>query len=87
MRDRGAEVFEEYRGLLYGVAYRMLGGVDEAEDIVQETWLRWNRADRSHVSDPKAYLVRIAARAALDQLSRAATRRSPTSDRGCPSRC
>jgi RNA polymerase sigma-70 factor, ECF subfamily len=75
MPDRGVEVFEEHRGLLYGVAYRMLGSVDEAEDIVQETWLRWDRADRSQVTDPKAYLIRIASRASLDHLRRAATRR------------
>ena len=73
--DRRYEVFEEHRRLLYGVAYRMLGSVDEAEDIVQETWLRWDRADRSEITEPKAYLVRIATRAAIDHLRRAASRR------------
>jgi DNA-directed RNA polymerase specialized sigma24 family protein len=68
MPDCAVEAFEEHRGLLFGVAYRMLGSGDEAEDIVQETWLRWDRADRPQVTDPKACLVRIATRAALDQM-------------------
>ena len=75
MSDRAVEVFDEHRGLLYGVAYRMTGSVDEAEDVVQETWLRWDRAERSQVIDPKAYLIRIATRASLDHLRRAASRR------------
>ena len=70
-----ADIFEAHRGLLYGVAYRMLGSADEADDIVQETWLRWSRADRSQVSEVKAYLVRIATRLCIDHLRRAATAR------------
>jgi RNA polymerase sigma-70 factor (ECF subfamily) len=75
MPDHAVEVFEEHRGLLYGVAYRMLGSVHEAQDVVQETWLRWDRAATSQVAEPRAYLVRIATRVALDQLRRAAGKR------------
>ncbi|MCI2423226.1 RNA polymerase sigma factor SigJ [Saccharopolyspora sp. K220] len=75
MSDEAAEVFEQYRGLLFGVAYRMLGSASEADDVVQETWLRWDRADRSQISESRAYLVRITARVAVDQLRRASARR------------
>ncbi|HEY2673381.1 MAG TPA: RNA polymerase sigma-70 factor [Rugosimonospora sp.] len=69
------EVFEEHRRLLFGVAYRILGSVVEAEDVVQEAWLRWDRAERRGVDAPKAYLVRIATRLALDQRERTRTAR------------
>jgi RNA polymerase sigma-70 factor (ECF subfamily) len=69
-----AEVFEEHRRLLFAVAYRMLGSVAEADDVVQEAWLRWDRVDHAEVADPKAYLVRIASRAALDHLRKASSR-------------
>jgi RNA polymerase sigma-70 factor (ECF subfamily) len=70
-----SDPFEEHRALLFGVAYRMLGTVTDAEDAVQETWLRWSAAPRDDVADPRAYLIRIAGRAALDQLRRVAARR------------
>ena len=54
--------FTEHRGLLYAVAYRMLGSVADAEDVVQDTWLRWSRVDTATVEDPKAYLVKAAHR-------------------------
>ncbi|MDF5755610.1 RNA polymerase sigma-70 factor [Spongiactinospora sp. TRM90649] len=61
------ETFDAHRGLLFSVAYRILGSVAQAEDAVQESWLRWDRADRSEVADPRAYLVKIVTRAAIDQ--------------------
>ena len=67
--------FGAHRAVVHAVAYRMLGSLDEADDVVQETWLRWSRADRSDVTDPRGYLVRIATRAAIDVRRRAATRR------------
>ncbi len=67
----GGAVFEEHRDLLFSVAYRMLGSVTEAEDVVQEAWLRWHRADRSRVQDFRAYLAKLTARVAVDQLRRA----------------
>ncbi|MEV4339350.1 RNA polymerase sigma factor SigJ [Streptomyces sp. NPDC049590] len=60
--------FEEHRPLLMGVAYRMLGRVADAEDVVQEAWLRWYHADREEVREPRAYLVRVTTRLAIDRL-------------------
>nr|BFD86097.1 RNA polymerase sigma-70 factor [Streptomyces sp. Xyl84] len=62
------DLFEEHRPVLMGVAYRMLGRVADAEDVVQETWLRWSGADRDAVREPRAYLVRITTRLAVDRL-------------------
>jgi RNA polymerase sigma-70 factor (TIGR02957 family) len=70
-----AETFADYRGLLYAVAYRVLGSVAEAEDVVQDSWLRWSRVDPATVDDPEGYLVRIATRLAVDRLRSAAVRR------------
>ncbi len=66
--DTGTDVFEEHRPVLLGVAYRMLGRVADAEDVVQEAWLRWSGADRGDVREPRAYLVRITTRLAIDRL-------------------
>jgi RNA polymerase sigma-70 factor, ECF subfamily len=73
--DTVTEVFEEHRSVLMGVAYRMLGRVADAEDVVQEAWLRWSGADRSDIREPRAYLVRIATRLALDRLRQAQARK------------
>ncbi|MFG1620673.1 RNA polymerase sigma-70 factor [Kribbella sp. NPDC049227] len=70
-----AETFAEHRGLLYAVAYRVLGSVAEAEDVVQDSWLRWSRVDPATVDDPEGYLVRVATRLAIDRLRSAAVRR------------
>ncbi len=69
------DVFDRHRRLLFGVAYQMLGSVADAEDVVQDAWLRWTAADRSDVADARAYLVRIATRLALDRLDSARARR------------
>jgi RNA polymerase sigma-70 factor (ECF subfamily) len=66
--DEAVTVFAEHRQALIGLAYRLLGSRTEAEDVVQETWLRWDRAERSHIAEPRAYLLRMTANAALDQL-------------------
>ncbi|MCX4702519.1 RNA polymerase sigma-70 factor [Streptomyces sp. NBC_01352] len=66
--DTVTDVFEEHRPVLLGVAYRMLGRVADAEDVVQEAWLRWAGADRTEVREPRAYLVRITTRLAIDRL-------------------
>uniref|UniRef100_A0AAU2K2D0 RNA polymerase sigma-70 factor n=1 Tax=Streptomyces sp. NBC_00049 TaxID=2903617 RepID=A0AAU2K2D0_9ACTN len=60
--------FEEHRRLLFGTAYRMLGSVADAEDILQDAWLTWNRTDRSAVEHPKAYLVRTVTNLSLNRL-------------------
>jgi RNA polymerase sigma-70 factor (ECF subfamily) len=62
------DVFEEHRPVLLGVAYRMLGRLADAEDVVQEAWLRWSGADRSGVREPRGYLVRVTTRLAIDRL-------------------
>ncbi|KAB8189341.1 RNA polymerase sigma-70 factor [Nonomuraea phyllanthi] len=67
--------FEEHRSLLTGVAYRILGSVADAEDVVQEAWLRWSRVDEAEVEDPRAYLVRVTSRLAIDRLRWAKSRR------------
>lgn len=60
--------FLTHRSLLFTVAYEMLGSAADAEDIVQETWLRWVDVDHHQVKDPRAYLVRIVTRQALNRL-------------------
>ena len=67
--------FVTHRGLLFTVAYEMLGSAVDAEDVLQESWLKWDRADRGDVRDPRAYLVRIVTRTALDRLRTIARRR------------
>ena len=70
--------FVAHRGLLFTVAYEMLGSAADAEDVVQETWLRWagiGDAARDEVRDPRAYLVRIVTRQALNRLRTVARRR------------
>ncbi|MER6027033.1 RNA polymerase sigma factor SigJ [Streptomyces sp. NPDC001851] len=66
--DAATDLFEAHRPLLTGVAYRMLGRVADAEDVVQDAWLRWSREDRAEVREPRAYLVRITTRLAIDRL-------------------
>ena len=70
--------FVAHRGLLFTVAYEMLGSAADAEDVVQETWLRWanlGAAARADVRNPRAYLVRIVTRQALNRLRTLARRR------------
>jgi RNA polymerase sigma factor (sigma-70 family) len=61
-------VFDEYRGLLFRVAYSILGSVSGAEDIVQESWLKWDRRRRDDIASPRAFLVRIVTNLAVDEL-------------------
>ncbi|WP_040338496.1 RNA polymerase sigma-70 factor [Candidatus Blastococcus massiliensis] len=69
------DVFGRHRRLLFSVAYQMLGSVADAEDAVQDAWLRWSAAERSDVADPRAYLVQVITRLALDRLDSARARR------------
>ncbi|CAL9382464.1 RNA polymerase sigma-70 factor [Streptomyces sp. enrichment culture] len=72
--DTATDVFEEHRPVLLGVAYRMLGRLADAEDVVQEAWLRWSGADRSAVREPRGYLVRVTTRLAVDRLRQVKSR-------------
>ena len=67
--------FVTHRGLLFTVAYEMLGSAVDAEDVVQETWLRWADVDHAVVHDARAYLVRIVTRQALNRLRTVSRRR------------
>ena len=66
--DSATEAFVAHRNLLFTVAYEMLGSAADAEDVLQETWLRWADVDLGTVRDQRAYLVRITTRQALNRL-------------------
>ncbi|MEV4189813.1 RNA polymerase sigma-70 factor [Streptomyces toxytricini] len=72
--DPATRAFVDHRNLLFTVAYEILGSAADAEDVLQETWLRWVRVDLGQVGDRRAYLVRITTRQALNRL-RAVKRR------------
>lgn len=77
--DAGAGVFGEHRRLLLGLAYRLLGSMWDAEDVVQEAYLRWMDTDQSQIREPRSFLVTVVTRLALDQLRSArATREAYT---------
>jgi RNA polymerase sigma-70 factor (ECF subfamily) len=72
--DRLAE-FERHRAFLVGLAYRMLGAVAEAEDVVQDAFLRWRESAAAAVAEPRAYLARVVSRLCLDRMKSARHRR------------
>jgi RNA polymerase sigma-70 factor, ECF subfamily len=72
---RRVEVFDRNRPLLFSIAYRMTGGVMEAEDTVQEAFLRWQRASEDEVRSPSAYLSKAVTRLCIDRLRSATVRR------------
>jgi RNA polymerase sigma-70 factor (ECF subfamily) len=67
--------FVVHRGLLFTVAYEILGSATDAEDVLQESWIRWAALDQSGIREPRAYLVRIVTRQALNHLRSLARRR------------
>ena len=69
------EAFEAHRPLLVSITYRMLGSLAEAEDVVQEAWLRWSQLDQAEVANTRAFLVRMTTRLAIDRLRRLKARR------------
>ncbi|MET9922387.1 RNA polymerase sigma-70 factor [Streptomyces sp. NPDC006435] len=73
--DRATQDFLAARPRLFGIAYRMLGSAAEAEDIVQEAWLRWQQADRTNLLEPTAYLTTITTRLAINLARSARMRR------------
>jgi RNA polymerase sigma-70 factor (ECF subfamily) len=70
-----AEVFEANMDLMFAVAYRMLGTISDAEDAVQDAWLRWSAAHREQVTDQRAYLARVVVNTALNRLRAVRARR------------
>ena len=82
--DDGLTAFMKVRTRLFGVAYRMLGSTAEAEDIVQDAWLRWQTADRGRVRDTAAFLVATTTRLAINVMQSARARRETSVDAGCP---
>src|SRR6188768_2892865 len=79
-RDWLAERFEEHRGHLRAVAYKMLGSLSEADDAVQESWLRLSRSDTSEVENLRAWLTTVVARVSLNVLRSRRTRREEPLD-------
>src|SRR5829696_8525477 len=79
-----AEKFEENRGHLRGVAYRMLGSLSEADDAVQEAWLKLNRADASGIENLGGWLTTVIARVCLDMLRTRKARRELSLGPGVP---
>src|ERR671916_2918370 len=80
--DQGAEPmtartedFERHRSLLFSIAYRMLGSVADAEDVVQEAYLRWREVPETEVRSPKSYLSAVVTRLSIDRLRSARARR------------
>lgn len=73
--DDAATVFASVRRRLFGIAYRMLGSAAEAEDVVQEAWIRWQTTDRSVVANPDAFLTTTVTRLAINVLQSARSRR------------
>jgi NADH dehydrogenase FAD-containing subunit len=69
------ETFQQYRQLLFSIAYRMMGTVTEAEDILQDAYLRWQAQPLAAIHDPKYYLTTIVTRLCLNQLSSARNQR------------
>ena len=68
-------LFETHRSRLFGLAYKLLGSRSDAEDVVQDTWLRWRQADRSVIRDAEAWLVTATTRLGIDRLRTARTER------------
>jgi RNA polymerase sigma-70 factor (ECF subfamily) len=78
--DRAADAarlaaFDQHRGLLFSIAYRMLGSVADAEDMLQETFIRWQRASGEEIRSPRSFLVTIVSRLCINQLQSARAQR------------
>src|SRR5437899_10227491 len=73
--ERSSEVFTELRPLLFAIAYRMVGSAMDAEDLVQEAYLRWQEASDADVRSPRAYLATIVTRLAINHLRSARVQR------------
>jgi len=84
MIDRPISLFEEHRPLLFGLAYRMLGSVADAEDLVQETYLRWQQTTDEIIESPRAWLTTVITRLCINHLQSARVRREAYVGRWLP---
>jgi RNA polymerase sigma-70 factor, ECF subfamily len=75
VEDETLEIFSRYRGRLFSIAYRMLGSASDAEDILQEAFIRWQESSRSEIASPEAFLVTIVSRLCLNHLDSARVKR------------
>ncbi len=75
MQDEKASIFEQHRATLEGIAYRMLGTLEEARDVVQDTYLKLDEAELGRLQNPRAWLITVCSRLALNQLQSARVRR------------
>jgi RNA polymerase sigma-70 factor (ECF subfamily) len=75
MIDQSLSLFEEHRGLLFGIAYRMLGSVTDAQDMVQESYLRWQQAGDEPIRSPRAWLTTVVTRLCISHLQSARVKR------------
>src|SRR5579883_3521769 len=75
MAKESAQAFEQHRGQLFALAYRMLGSATDAEDIVQEAFVRWLQASEQDIQSPKAYLSTIVTRLCINQAASARAQR------------
>src|SRR5216684_5549811 len=69
------EVFHQHRALLFSIAYRMLGSAADAEDMLQETFIRWQQTSEAEIQSPRAYLVTIISRLCINHLQSARVQR------------
>lgn len=75
MTDSALEIFQGQRPMLFGIAYRMLASVADAEDILQDAWLKWSSVDVGSLDQPRAYLARMVTNLSLNRLQSAAAQR------------
>lgn len=75
MTDSAFDVFEEQRPLLFGIAYRILASVADAEDVLQDTWLKWSSVDAARLDQPRAYLARTVTNLSINRLKSATVQR------------
>lgn len=73
--EKKVEIFREHRPRLFGIAYRMLGIRDDAEDILQEAYIRWHKADAEEIETPEGWLVTVVSRLSIDRLRKASVER------------
>src|SRR5262249_41730262 len=75
LKDQRLEMFNQHRGLLFSIAYRMLGSRADAEDMLQETFLRWEHASEAEIRNPRAFMVTVITRLCINQLQSARVKR------------